>query len=227
MKSDWQQDWLTLQTQFVDALTAAGKSAANSNFEIPGASSDWGFDAGTSSDRSWETLSRQFSELFTVLSDKGREGFDWESALRAYVQSAKARIKEDMGQEALADLQTEIQASFEKFFASVSRSADTSIDERLQENYRYWQLYQQNCQRYRNYMKNVDLASLDIVQEKLCRLADKNEYISSLREFYDLWVDCYEEAYETIILSKEYSELYGELINSLLEFRARSQDVSG
>ncbi len=226
MNSHWQQDWLKLQKQYMQTLAVAGKSALNSHFEIPVTSTDWGFGAGNPPGHTWEMLSSQFAEILSVLTDDGREDFDWKSALQSYVESAKERIKADMRRLEPADFQTEMLSSFEKLFGSMGARPDSSSKPEVQEIYQYWQLYQQNCLRYRNYLKNIDLASLDIVQEKLFQLADNKENISSLREFYDLWVDCYEEAYETIILSEEYSVLYGELINSLLEFKARSQSVS-
>ncbi|NKB37580.1 MAG: hypothetical protein GKR93_10480 [Gammaproteobacteria bacterium] len=226
MNSNWQQEWLKLQKHYTEALAIAGKSVLSSHYNIPGTSTDWSINVDKPLVHTWEMLSSQFAELLTVLNGNNREDFDWESALRGYVKTAKERIKVDMTRIKPGVLQVEILSSFEKLFESMSSGPGFSTDKRLQEIYRYWTHYQQNCQRYRHYLKNVDLASLDIVQEKLILIAEGEDNISSLREFYDLWVDCYEEAYETIILSDEYSEIYGEMVNSLLEYRVRSQDFS-
>jgi hypothetical protein len=35
-----------------------------------------------------------------------------------------------------------------------------------------------------------------------------------LREIYDLWVDCCEEAYNDIVFTEQYQDAYGHLINA-------------
>ena len=43
--------------------------------------------------------------------------------------------------------------------------------------------------------------------------------ISSLRELYDQWVEMSEAAYAEFVMTKEYQELYGRLINTLLALK--------
>ena len=43
-----------------------------------------------------------------------------------------------------------------------------------------------------------------------------DEPVTSLRAFYDLWVDACEEVYGEYAMSAEYSEMYGEMVNALM-----------
>ena len=58
--------------------------------------------------------------------------------------------------------------------------------------------------------------TLDRLYKKIIELADEGEHISSLRQVYDLWVDCGEEAYAEFVMSAEYAKVYGEFINALM-----------
>ncbi|HEY0178125.1 MAG TPA: poly(R)-hydroxyalkanoic acid synthase subunit PhaE, partial [Dokdonella sp.] len=47
--------------------------------------------------------------------------------------------------------------------------------------------------------------------------------IESLRALYDLWVDAAEEGYAEIVLTEEYREAYGALVNAQMRMRAHVQ----
>jgi len=46
-----------------------------------------------------------------------------------------------------------------------------------------------------------------------------------LRELYRLWIQSQEEVYAETVFTEEYSELYGCLLNSLMEFRQHNQGL--
>jgi class III poly(R)-hydroxyalkanoic acid synthase PhaE subunit len=50
----------------------------------------------------------------------------------------------------------------------------------------------------------------------IIEMAERGEEINSLREMYDLWVECNEKAYADYVTTDEYSELYGRLSNALM-----------
>jgi class III poly(R)-hydroxyalkanoic acid synthase PhaE subunit len=119
-----------------------------------------------------------------------------------------------------------LQVDFEKFSSLVGLGENKQAHEQMQEGLRLWKEYQDNYQAYRETFNNIGLKSLDKLQEKIMALAKQEKSISSLRDLYDLWVDSHEEAYSDFVLTEDYSQLYGRLINSMLAFRSHSQQFT-
>ena len=54
------------------------------------------------------------------------------------------------------------------------------------------------------------------MEQRLQDRAATGQTMNSLRELYNLWVECNEETYGRMLHSAEYSELSGRLLNALL-----------
>ena len=76
--------------------------------------------------------------------------------------------------------------------------------------------YQKAMQDYGIALSKVGVKSTDRFQEKLNEATSSGEPVTSLRAFYDLWVDACEEVYGEYAMSAEYSEMYGEMVNALM-----------
>jgi class III poly(R)-hydroxyalkanoic acid synthase PhaE subunit len=76
--------------------------------------------------------------------------------------------------------------------------------------------YQKAMQDYAIALSKVGVKSTDRFQEKLAEVTASGEPVSSLRAFYDLWVDACEEVYGDFAMTGEYSEMYGEMVNALM-----------
>jgi len=77
--------------------------------------------------------------------------------------------------------------------------------------------YQKAMQDYAIALSKVGVKSTDRFQEKLTEATASNgEPVSSLRDFYNLWVDACEEVYGEYSMSSEYSEMYGEMVNAMM-----------
>jgi len=76
--------------------------------------------------------------------------------------------------------------------------------------------YQKAMQDYAVALSKVGVKSTDRFQEKLAETTASGEPVSSLRAFYDLWVDACEEVYGDFAMTEEYSEMYGEMVNALM-----------
>jgi class III poly(R)-hydroxyalkanoic acid synthase PhaE subunit len=76
--------------------------------------------------------------------------------------------------------------------------------------------YQKAMQDYAIALSKVGVKSTDRFQEKLAETTASGESVSSLRAFYDLWVDACEEVYGDFAMTEEYSEMYGEMVNALM-----------
>lgn len=76
--------------------------------------------------------------------------------------------------------------------------------------------YQKAMQDYAIALSKVGVKSTDRFQEKLAETTASDGPVSSLRAFYDLWVDACEEVYGDFAMTDEYSEMYGEMVNALM-----------
>ncbi|MFZ4791390.1 MAG: poly(R)-hydroxyalkanoic acid synthase subunit PhaE [Candidatus Competibacteraceae bacterium] len=79
-----------------------------------------------------------------------------------------------------------------------------------------WQAYQQTQNQYFGLLQQAAEQALNLMEQRLRERAAADENITSLRELYDLWVECNEETYGRMLHSAEYSELSGRLLNALL-----------
>ncbi len=203
---------------------------------------------------SWQSFGEQFSDLLKAVSPGEDNNTDWQSALREQIELMKNRMLNTGGnfdaRNWLAGMQapadnwqnlfgsmfsaadparanspfTGMPGDIEKLFTLPGLESNPLLQEQMQEGMKLWQAYQNNYQAYRETLNNIDLGSLDKLQEKILALADQDKSISSLRELYNLWVDSHEEVYSQYALTEEYSKLYGQLVNALLQFKAHGQE---
>ncbi|RME33678.1 MAG: class III poly(R)-hydroxyalkanoic acid synthase subunit PhaE [Gammaproteobacteria bacterium] len=79
--------------------------------------------------------------------------------------------------------------------------------------------YQRALQEFNQAHAHLAGETLDRLLQRLLEKAERDEAVTSLRELYDLWVDCAEEAYARFANSEEYSRLYGKVVNALMAFK--------
>lgn len=89
-----------------------------------------------------------------------------------------------------------------------------------------WQAYQRTQGQYLSLLQRTASEALDLMEQRLNESAAAGKSIDSLRELYNLWVDCNEESYGRMLRSVEYSELSGRLLNALLRCYAPGEALS-
>ena len=97
--------------------------------------------------------------------------------------------------------------------------------ESIQTGIKLWNQYQKAANEFNNAMCNVGINALDALRVKIIKMAEQGKKINSLREVYDLWIDCNEEAYASFVFSDEYSELNGKLTNALMAVKQHGRNV--
>lgn len=85
--------------------------------------------------------------------------------------------------------------------------------------------YERALQEYTQLHSKVGIDTLERLSKKLIARAEKNAEIKTLRELYDLWVDCCEEAYNDIVFTEQYQDAYGHLINALMALKHHGQSM--
>ncbi len=152
----------------------------------------------------------------------GPQPTDWDTALRQYVDRFKAAIAQstedsnsnpDLGQLWTLTLESWQQAASSLGISAIAPRAGLSAD--------IWQAYQQVQGEYLELLRQSAMAALDLMEQRLHERAASGETAGSLRELFNLWVDCNETTYARMLRGAEYSELSGRLLNALLGCCAR------
>lgn len=80
--------------------------------------------------------------------------------------------------------------------------------------------YQKAYQKYSAFFVEVNKQSLDLIRDRLLTRAQADgKPITTIRELYNLWVDCSEQVYAQNVLSDSYAEMHGEMINALMALK--------
>ena len=99
--------------------------------------------------------------------------------------------------------------------------------EQFQEVMQLWGKFYDECRGCHDLYEKLGLSALDKMENKILELGRKRKKISSLRDIYNLWIDCNEEAYHGCMADKNYLDLYGQLLNTLIDMKGRNDEVMG
>jgi class III poly(R)-hydroxyalkanoic acid synthase PhaE subunit len=67
--------------------------------------------------------------------------------------------------------------------------------------------------------------ALTLLEQRVRERVTAGQQVASLRELYDLWIECGERAFAQVAHSEAYCKLQGELGNAVTHLRARQQAV--
>lgn len=86
--------------------------------------------------------------------------------------------------------------------------------------------YQENYQEYQSVMLRLNQEGLDLMRERIISMSKDGESIDSMRQIYDLWIESNEKVYGDYVYTKEYAELNGRLVNSMMAFKKQSHEIT-
>ncbi|NIN35240.1 MAG: class III poly(R)-hydroxyalkanoic acid synthase subunit PhaE [Gammaproteobacteria bacterium] len=126
----------------------------------------------------------------------------------------------------LEDLKPEaLEEVTDKFLSIPGVGYTRESQENIQNGIRLWNKYQNTHREYNNAMFKVGIRALDNMREKIVKMSIEGKEIKSMREIYDIWVDCNEDAYSDYVFTEEYSDLYGKLTNALMAVKLNGQNI--
>ena len=167
---------------------------------------------------------RQFAEQSP---DTGSQPTDWDTTLRQHFDRFKAAVAQSTEDSNIdPDLARLWTLTLESWQQAASSLGVSAIAPRAGQSADGWQAYQQVHGEYLELLRQSAVAALDLMEQRLRERAASDETASSLRELFNLWVDCNEETYGRMLRGAEYSELSGRLLNALLGCCARGEPTS-
>lgn len=96
--------------------------------------------------------------------------------------------------------------------------------EKIQEGIRLGVAYQEAFDDYRKLMEKAPIRALDLLKAKLLEMGRDGEKVESLKELYDLWVVCGEEAHAEVVTGDDYPHVSGRMIDALNRVKANNQE---
>ncbi len=89
-----------------------------------------------------------------------------------------------------------------------------------------WANYQENFQEYQSVMLRLNQEALELMRKRIISMSKDGESIDSMRQIYDLWIESNEKVYGDYVYTKEYAELNGRLVNSMMAFKKQSHEIT-
>ncbi len=86
--------------------------------------------------------------------------------------------------------------------------------------------YQENFQEYQTVMLRLNQEALELMRKRIISMSKDDEKIDSMRLIYDLWIESNEKVYGDYVYTKEYAELNGRLVNSMMAFKKQSHEIT-
>jgi len=165
--------------------------------------------------RSYLAFGEQMSAFSAQLHGRFQDGEDWGSMLRQNFDRFKAATLgsvEDAGTASEHDqLWTQMLELWRQSVSAIGLGAPVGGETDA------WRGYMQVQDQYLDLLRQSASAALDLLEQRLRDRAATGKSIDSLRELYNLWVDCNEKTYGQMLRGAEYGELNGRLFNSLLQ----------
>jgi len=81
--------------------------------------------------------------------------------------------------------------------------------------------YQETLAEYLGFFSKMGVGSVERLQWQIKEAEQKKKPIGSARDLYDLWVHCCEAEYADRVMTDEYTELHGRLVNALMRVKQR------
>ncbi|HYE37771.1 class III poly(R)-hydroxyalkanoic acid synthase subunit PhaE [Methylocaldum sp.] len=88
-----------------------------------------------------------------------------------------------------------------------------------------WLDHSQALQEYVLSLSGVTAKAIDLFGNELYERAQKGEPLESLRAFYNLWIDCSEQAYTDISTSDEFTRAQSQLTNTVFAVKRQEQKM--
>jgi poly[(R)-3-hydroxyalkanoate] polymerase subunit PhaE len=180
--------------------------------------------------KSFYFMGEQFNKLLEGTNDVNRKSGDWQKVLNEQFDAMKSAFEQSEAMQAAFTTAPLLQADFQKDYLKVfdiltniekyspipGMGSTRESQEQIQEGIRLMGEYQEVSHEFNIVMSKVGIEAMEVMRLMIIEMAERDEEINSLREIYNLWVDCNEKAYAEYVATDEYSELYGRLSNALM-----------
>ena len=149
----------------------------------------------------------------------------WQSAIGDSVLDPEAFFKNFDHKQGMEDMINPVYDEMNKLLGTPGVGPDRETHEKHRNYTRLWMDYQRANQEYNTAHHRVGKETIERLMQQMIDLSETGGSLNSMREVYDLWIDCAEEAYADFAYSDEYQDVYGRMINSLMALKQESRSM--
>ncbi|MGH8602151.1 MAG: class III poly(R)-hydroxyalkanoic acid synthase subunit PhaE [Gammaproteobacteria bacterium] len=114
----------------------------------------------------------------------------------------------------------------ERFLSVPGVGYTRESQEQVQETVRLAVNYQRAWQEYANAHGRLGISTLERLLERVIQGIEHGEELKSLRDVYELWVECGEEVYLEFVSTDDYAEIYGRMVNALMALKHQGRAMT-
>ncbi len=187
-------------------------------------------------------MGEQFNKILEGINDVSKKSEDWQKVLNDNFDLMKSALEDAntsmqgvftnpsfMSGES-CDEQFKIAdtaAFFEKLLSIPGFGPERKTLAQTQKGIKLLNEYHKVASEHQAQINKAGVEALETMRLRILKMAEQDKKINSLREIYDMWVDCNETAYAKLVHTDKYSKLYGCLTNSLLAVKQHQGKVMG
>lgn len=117
------------------------------------------------------------------------------------------------------------EAAINRLFSIPNLGYTREWQDEAQEWQRLWLEHSQAARDYGQVLSGIAAKAGEILGKKLCDLAAEGKTPETLRDFYNLWVDCGEEAYADAATTADFTRGQARLVNTLMAVKRQEQKM--
>ncbi len=114
---------------------------------------------------------------------------------------------------------------FDRFLSAPGLGYTREEQSQQKEILRLMMEYQREFQAYMQFFSNLGSLAVERMQQKTTKLGDEGKSIDSARALYDLWIVSCEEVYGEQVMTPQYAEIHGRLVNTLMAFKKQMSQM--
>lgn len=115
--------------------------------------------------------------------------------------------------------QGRLQEDFNRFMSVPAVGYSREFQEQYQRLAQLYMEYNAALQAYQIAFAKVAVDGTQKFQKQMQAMSNEGEAYATLREAYDAWVESSEASYADFVMTPEYQQLYGRLVNSLMALK--------
>ncbi len=114
-------------------------------------------------------------------------------------------------------------AELERFLSIPAFGYTREWQEQGQQAARDWLAYQRALGAYLGILTRIAICTGEVVTQRFGARAAEGKPVEGLREVYDLFVDCAEDAYAQVVTAADYGKVSAELMNAAMALKRHAQ----
>lgn len=117
------------------------------------------------------------------------------------------------------------EATFGRVLASPAVGYSRETTERLLRGFDAWVEMNRASVDFQTELANTGSRAMETLMRKLVAMSEEDEKITTLRQFYDLWLETAETAYYELFSTGSFATLQGRFVNATMQYRRRQGEL--